>query len=94
VQKKNVGLKRNGIWLAVMALFISELFFYAWCRVQYTNVSYEISNILDRQNTLLQLQKNLTIELARLQSPKKLSKVAYETLNLIIPTPDQMVTLP
>jgi hypothetical protein len=94
VRKKKVGLKGNAIWLAVMAFFIIELFFYAWCRVQYTHVSYEISNILGRQNTLLQLQKNLTIELARLQSPKRLSKVAYETLNLIIPTPDQMVTLP
>lgn len=94
MQKKKVGLKGNGIWLVVMAFFIAELFFYAWCRVQYTQVSYEISDIIDRQSRLLKLQKNLTIELAHLQSPKRLSEVAYGTLNLIIPTPDQMVTLP
>lgn len=94
MKKKRGGLKRNGIWLAVMMFFIIELFFYAWCRVQYTHASYDMSRILSRQNRLSQFQNRLTIELAHLQSPERLTTFAFERLNLTIPTPDQMVTLP
>ncbi|MBC8443749.1 MAG: cell division protein FtsL [Deltaproteobacteria bacterium] len=94
MEKKKGGLKKSGVWLAVMFFFIIELFFYAWCRVQYTNNSYNLSRILGSQNQLLQLQKSLTIELARLQSPQRLTEMAHGRLNLVIPTPDQMVSIP
>ncbi len=92
--KKKGGLKQSGIWLVVMFVFIIELFFYAWCRVQYTNASYDLSRILGRQNRLLQLQKSLTIELAHLQSPQRLTELAHGRLDLGVPTPDQMVSIP
>ena len=79
--------------LACMALFIVELFFYTWCRVQYTNIGYEISRAKKTHRELNKKQRSLKIELGRLKSPDRIVKIAEEYLGLTLPSPEQTVTI-
>ncbi len=83
-----------GVWLTIMILFITELFFYTWCRVQYIQMGYDISEEADEQRSLLALQQNLRIELARLKSPKRIEKIARQRLGLITPSEEQIIVVP
>ena len=80
--------------LIFMGLFIGELLFYTWCRVQSIQVRYEISELAAEQDRLMMLQDNLKIELARLKSPQRIAKIAKERLGLILPTNKQLMLIP
>ena len=80
--------------LIFMGLFIGELLFYTWCRVQSIQVRYEISELAADQDRLVMLQDNLKIELARLKSPQRIAKIAKERLGLILPTNKQLMLIP
>ena len=80
--------------LIFMGLFIGELLFYTWCRVQSIQVRYEISELAADQDRLMMLQDNLKIELARLKSPQRIAKIAKERLGLILPTNKQLMLIP
>ena len=80
--------------LIFMGLFIGELLFYTWCRVQSIQVRYEISELGADQDRLMMLQDNLKIELERLKSPQRIAKIAKEQLGLVLPTNKQLVIIP
>ena len=77
-----------------MAVFISELLFYTWCRVQCVRVGYEISKEVEKHRQLLTVQNNLKIEIARLKSPERIAKIARKQLGLVMPNPEYMITIP
>jgi cell division protein FtsL len=77
-----------------MGLFIAELLFYTWCRVQSIQVRYDISELAAEQERLMMLQDNLKIELARLKSPQRIAKIAKQQLGLISPTNKQLILVP
>ena len=81
-------------WLAFMGLFIAELLFYTWSRVQCVQIRYEISDITANQKRLERLQDNLKIELARLKAPQRISKIAKQQLGLVAPTSKQLIVIP
>jgi cell division protein FtsL len=93
-KRKPQNPKMLVLWLVLMGLFIGELLFYTWCRVQYVQVKYEISKATQKQQRLLALQDNLKIELANLKSPQRIATIAKEQLDLITPTSKQMVPIP
>jgi cell division protein FtsL len=80
--------------LIIMGLFIAELLFYTWCRVQSIQTRYEISELKDRQQQLVAHRDSLKIELARLKSPKRIAKIAEQQLGLITPTSKQLIIIP
>ena len=80
--------------LFLMFAFIVELLFYTWCRVQYVRVNYEITEQTNRIRKLSAMQDNLKIELARLKSPQRITKIARTQLGLVTPTPKQMIVIP
>lgn len=80
--------------MVIMSIFIVELFFYTWCRVQNTRYGYEISNETHNQNQLTTYQNNLKIELARLKSPDRISRIAKEQLDLVMPTAEKTILMP
>jgi cell division protein FtsL len=86
--------KSTGIWILLMSIFIVELFFYTWCRVQYVRTGYEISKEADNHQKLITVQNNLKIEFARLKSPKRIAKIAKQQLGLTLPAPEQMMLIP
>jgi cell division protein FtsL len=93
-RKKNGEVKKTGIWIIFMVVFISELFLYTWCRVNCIDVGYEISKETKKQDELIALQNNLKIELASLKSPERISKIAKDQLGLNTPTKSQTIIIP
>jgi hypothetical protein len=85
------ALFRTGMLL--LAVFVGELFFYTWCRVQCTQIAYAISYEKSRHQKQRTLQSELKTELARLTSPAAIESRARQ-LGMITPHPNQMVTLP
>ncbi len=81
-----------GVWVVMLAALVSELFFSAWCRVQYTHTGYEITVATTANQELFATQRNLKIELARLKSPKRIEARAL-ALGLMVPTPEQTLRL-
>lgn len=77
-----------------LVFFVGEFFFKTWCGVQCIRTGYEISDALNKQERLINIQKNLKIELVHLKSPQMLMKIAKEKLDLTIPTPDQVIVIP
>ena len=71
--------------------FLIGFFFKTWCGVQCIRTGYEITSALQEQQKLLNMQKNLTIELGRLKSPQILGKTANEQFGLTVPVPEQII---
>ena len=93
-KKKTRNPRVMAACLIFMGLFIGELLFYTWCRVQSIQVRYEISELAADQDRLMMLQDNLKIELARLKAPQRIAKIAKERLGLILPTNKQLMLIP
>ena len=93
--KKNTRKPNEMLLLIIfMAIFLMELLFFTWCRVQTIGAGYEISREAKRQQDLITLKNNLKVELARLKSPERIAKIAKNQLGLITPTPEQMMVIP
>lgn len=82
------------LWILVMMLFFVEALFYAWCRVQCTNVGYGIDRETRRHQELIKARNTMKIELARLKSPQRIETIARTRLGLVMPNAQQTVTLP
>jgi cell division protein FtsL len=97
-RKKKKSKARNpkivAIYFLLMGLFIVELLFYTWCRVQCVQVKYEISRAAEKHQNLMALQDNLKIEQASLKSPQRIAAIAKNQLGLITPTLKQMIQIP
>jgi cell division protein FtsL len=92
--KKARNPKLLAVSLILMGLFIAELLFYTWCRVQCVQTRYEISELKVSQQRLAAHKDSLKIELARLKSPKRIAKIAKQQLGLIAPTSKQLIIIP
>ena len=93
-KKKTRNPKILAACLVFIGLFIGELLFYTWCRVQSIQVRYEISELGVNQERMVRLQDNLKIELARLKSPQRIAKIAKQQLGLVAPTSKQLILIP
>ena len=82
------------IWVILLTIFIGELLFYTWCRVQCTRIGYEISQITEHQKRMVTLQNSLKIEVAHLKTPDRIARIAKQQLGLALPRPDQVVSVP
>ena len=94
IKKSTRNPKLVGIWFIFMVMFIIELLFYTWSRVQCVRFGYELSEVTDRQKQLILLQNNLKTEVAHLKSPNRIAKIAKDRLDLIMPKPNQMIVIP
>jgi len=94
IKKEAAENGKYGIYLILLGLFILEFFFFAWCRVQCVKTGYAISGETARHQKLLSLQRNFKIELARLKSPERLSKIARNRLGLISPESGRTIIIP
>ena len=92
--KKSKKLKFTVLWTIMLFLFLSELFFYTWCRVNNVRLGYEVANATEKRTKLLAYQENLKIELARLKSPERIARIATEQLGLSMPRADQKIMIP
>ncbi len=92
---KNIRKPNEMLLLIIfMTIFLTELLFFTWCRVQTIGAGYEISRQDKRHQDLITLKSNLKVELARLKSPERIAKIAKNQLGLITPTREQMIIIP
>ncbi len=81
-------------YLLLLVVFIGELLFITWCRIQSRKIATDIIARTAETARLTDEQDKLKIELARLKSPRRIAKIARERLGLITPTPDQTIVIP
>ncbi|MEZ4566711.1 MAG: hypothetical protein R2860_07000 [Desulfobacterales bacterium] len=62
--------------------------------MQCIRTGYNINEIMNRQQELINTQKRLKIELVHLNSEDVLMRLAKEKFGLTIPEPDQVILLP
>ena len=82
---------------AVVAIFLWLLlsgFAYVWCRVQVVQLGYLLSDAHRINTRLLNDNKKLHLELARLKAPERVERIAIQQLGLRHPTKNQIVLLP
>jgi len=95
---KKKRIKRNSkltaAYLSLMVVFIAALLFSTWCRDQSRKINTDIIKQTQKAEQLAEMQDRLKIELARLKSPRRISKIARDRLGLITPTPEQTIVLP
>jgi len=92
--KNSQKLKFTGLWMVMLGLFIGELFFYTWCRVNNVRYGYEVASETDKRDEFLAYQNNLKIELARLKSPERIAHIASQQLGLSMPRAEQTIIMP
>ena len=88
--------RRGSRIFTIFAVFICLLFSgfgYVWCRVQVVNLGYLLSEVHRTNTRLLNDNKKLHLELARLKAPERVERIAIEQLGLKHPTKNQIVVL-
>ena len=89
---RKTGSRLAVIWLAIMLVFIAELFAYTWCRVQSIRVGYAIAAENRRYQHQSMIRKKLTVELAHMKSPKRIEALGRQ-LGLVTPSTRQIVVM-
>jgi cell division protein FtsL len=81
-------------WIVVLSVFILELLFFTWCRVQCAQTNIAIRQKESSNQKLRKLQNSLTIELARLKASKRITHIARKQLNMDTPETGQIIMVP
>lgn len=92
--KRNWRQHRLSAVIAVFLWLLFSGFGYVWCRVQVVHLGYLLSDAHRVHTRLLNDNKKLHLELARLKAPERVESIAIQKLGLRHPTKDQIVVLP
>jgi cell division protein FtsL len=87
----------NRVFFALIALILWSMvsgFTYVWCQTQVVNLGYRLSEAHRQHTKLVDENKKLHLELARLRAPERVEQVALHQLGLKHPSKDQVVVLP
>ncbi|MBM4327722.1 MAG: septum formation initiator family protein [Deltaproteobacteria bacterium] len=76
------------LWLLCMGLF------YVWTRMQLVELGYEIAALEKKNEELKKRQRELSVEMASLQSPSELEKQARKRAGLVFPAVGRVVHVP
>ena len=85
--------RRLATIIAIFLWLLCSGFGYVWCRVQVVNLGYLLSDIHRLHTRLVNDNKKLHLELARLKAPERVQRIAIEQLGLKHPSKDQIVVL-
>jgi len=75
----------------LITIFICNLIFFVWSRLQITYLGYQLSQANSEQQQLLKLNKQLNLEAASLKSLSRIESIAKNQLGLTNPEPHQVV---
>ena len=93
--RKRARKRRRATAISAFFLwFLLSGFAYVWCRVQVVQLGYLLSDAHRQHTELLNNNKKLHLELARLKAPERVERIAIQKLGLRHPTKDQIVILP
>ena len=86
-QSRRIDLSSLGVGLLIL---LGGLF-YVWQHIQAVRLGYEIEQLKKGRAALVQRERELTLEIAGLKSPKRIEEVARGRLGFITPAPGQIV---
>lgn len=89
-RKRRLALE---VGVAVVAAFVIALSL-VWVRLQVVHVGYDLSTARQLERKLEQEQRELTLEIAALTSPRRLEEMARVRLGMRPPLDDQVVNAP
>jgi len=87
----------NRVLLGLVALVLWTMasgFAYVWCQTQVVNLGYRLSEAHRQHAKLVDENKKLHLEVARLRAPERVEQIALRQLGLKHPDKDQIVLLP
>jgi cell division protein FtsL len=86
-------VNRNLIFLVLMValVFVGCSLFYVWSHHQILSLGYETSQAAREEQTLIQENKRLRLELASLKAPSRIERMAQQQLGLGIPQKGQLI---
>jgi cell division protein FtsL len=77
--------------VGLAGLFMLGLLFYGWQQYQWQNAGYEIEKGQAKIEELTEYQKQLQLERASKADPKRIARIAKETLGMTSPLPGQSI---
>jgi cell division protein FtsL len=77
--------------VGLAGLFMLGLLFYGWQQYQWQNAGYEIVKAQAKIEELAEFQKQLQLERASKADPKRIARIAKETLGMTNPLPGQSI---
>jgi cell division protein FtsL len=92
IKRRKKKIQRSVLPLFILiTLFFCSLIFFVWSRLQITYLGYEISQVNKEQKQFLNLNKQLKLEAASLESLARIENIARKQLGLVNPKSHQMV---
>ena len=87
---------RPGVWRVVMVLGLICLGIlgYVWQHIQVLRLGYALEGLRAQRATLLQENRTLTLEMARLTALSRVEAIARARLEMETPRPGQVIVLP
>ena len=76
--------------LSIAIIVITFAVTIVWIKHQQVQAGYDISQLHRQRNQLMDLNRNLNVELANLTSLDRLERLAKQELGLVTPRPDQV----
>jgi len=81
------------VFLSLIVLSSTCAIFYIGTHIQAVNLGYKISQELQRKEELIEENKRLNLDIARLKSPTRIESEAKDTLGLSLPKTQQVFYL-
>jgi cell division protein FtsL len=87
---------RLDLWRAVvvLGLLCLGILFYVWQHIQVLRLGYALEGLRAQRATLLQENRTLTLEMARLTALSRVEAIARAHLEMETPRPGQVIVLP
>jgi len=90
------ALLRLDLWRAVvvLGLLCLGILFYVWQHIQVLRLGYALEGLRAQRAALLQEQRTLTLELARITALSRVEAIARARFEMDTPRPGQVIVLP
>jgi len=93
-EKDPVDIRSFWLILLTCCLIVLGIFSYIWRNVEIISIGYRMRSLYEQRAMLQEQRQKLLLEQASLRSLKRIETIASSNLNLVKPTPDQIVILP
>ncbi len=79
--------------VATLALLVGAVLSYVFQHIQVVRLGYEVAGLRQDRAALLEQEKALTLEAARLRAVKRVEEVARGRLGMVTPAPGQVTVV-
>ena len=87
--------RQRELWrsVAIGILLVVLLLFSAWQHFELIRHGYRVEQMQQERAEEVEINRHLRLEIETLRSPKRIERIATETLHLVAPTQDEAVVI-